>query len=235
MGRQRQRQRQRRESLRQQSTPATKRTAAKKARPEGGMSWVTIASLVVIAGAAAALVLFGLRGAASSGNPGNPMTPGNVAQLAPSVDGVQCNAGEQLQYHIHQHIMLYSHGKYVALPSSIGMPGGELSASCYYWIHVHLLTPNIIHVESPSKKIYNLGNFFDIWKATESSTTPQRNWYLTQLTAASRRREVTAYYNGKLWRGSFRSIPLTDHAVITVEIGKPVVPPKPFSNWQGLS
>jgi hypothetical protein len=56
---------------------------------------------------------------------------------------------------------------------------------------------------------------------------------LRKLRAAAARGQVTAFYNGKPWRGSYRSIPLRSHAVITVEIGKPIVKPKLNVNWYG--
>jgi hypothetical protein len=159
---------------------------------------------------------------------------GKAHALAPAVDGVQCNASEILAYHIHQHLALYDHGKQVPLPSSIGIPGTENNPTCFYWIHVHALYPNIIHVESPLQKTFNLGIFFDIWKATRNDAVPPGDSYVTKLQAAAAKGQVEAFVNGKAWHGSYRSIPLTAHAVITLEIGKPVVPPQPFTGWNGL-
>jgi hypothetical protein len=158
---------------------------------------------------------------------------GSSQNLARPVDGIQCGVAEALVYHIHQHLALYDHGKQLPLPSSIGIPGSEQNATCFYWLHVHALYPNIIHVESPSQKIYTLGNFFDIWQATQSSAIPPGDGYVRRLRAAARG-EVRVYYNGQLWNGGYRSIPLTAHAVITVELGRPFVPPQPFTNWGGL-
>jgi hypothetical protein len=127
---------------------------------------------------------------------------------------------EQLVYHIHQHLTLYDHGKAVTVPWGIGMPGGEMAARCFYWIHVHDLDPGMIHVESPNYHLFHLGNFFDIWKATASDAVPAGDAFGKMLAA-------------KPWHGSYRTVPLTDHAVITLEIGKPVIPPAPFAGWHG--
>jgi hypothetical protein len=154
--------------------------------------------------------------------------------IAKTVDGVECAAMEQVAYHIHQHLALYENGKPVPVPADIGIPGGEQSARCFYWIHVHSFTPGIIHVESPVSKVFELGAFFDIWAATQSSALPPGDSYVSRLNAASAHGQVTALYNGKKWNGSYRSIPLTGHAVIAVEIGSPVVRPKPFTSWAGL-
>lgn len=111
-------------------------------------------------------------------------------------------------------------------------PGGAKSPLCFYWIHVHPFTPNIIHVESPIHKTFTLGNFFDIWKATNSDASPPGDTYLRNLDAAGI--NVTAFVNGKRWTAGYRSIPLQEHEVITIEIDKPVVPPRPFTAWTGL-
>lgn len=195
--------------------------------PKRGVGRGTIALGVVVV----VLVLGGLAYAATRQTPSPAATPTAVAGPAP-VDGIQCGDMEQLNYHIHQHLALYKNGKPVPVPSEIGIPGGENFAQCFYWIHVHASTPGIIHVESPIKKVFTLGNFFDIWKATAADAQPPGDAYVKQLRAHPS--EVTAFLNGKRWSGSYRSIPLKSHAVITVEIGTPVVPPRPFHNWNGL-
>jgi hypothetical protein len=58
--------------------------------------------------------------------------------------------------------------------------------------------------------------------------------FVLRLQAAARSGNVHAFLNGKPWHGSYRTIPLKEHGVITVEIGKPVVAPKPFTAWNGL-
>lgn len=200
-----------------------------------GMGTIAIGVAVVLL-VVAALVYEGTHQTAGAPPTATPLmgTPPPSSSLAPAVDGIQCNAGENLVYHIHQHLALYDHGKQVQVPSEIGIPGGELNPTCFYWIHVHEATPNIIHVESPIHKTFDMGNFFDIWKATRDTTIPPGDAYVTKLAAAAAPGQVTAFYNGKRWSGGYRSIPLTAHAVITVEIGTPVVPPKPFTNWNGL-
>jgi hypothetical protein len=151
---------------------------------------------------------------------------------AKPIDSIQCLGNEQLVYHIHQHLELYDHGKSVAVPALIGIPNNGVEASCYFWIHVHPGNPTgIIHVESPIKKTFTLGNFFDIWKKTSSSTYPRNSTFPQHLQAA---KQVTAFYNGKRWTRGYRSIPLTEHANIAVEIGTPVVQPKPFNDWSAV-
>ncbi|GAC1442749.1 MAG: hypothetical protein NVSMB52_00280 [Chloroflexota bacterium] len=185
-----------------------------------------MAVLIVIG----ALVYAGTQNSKSS----SPATvvPATAPKGAPRpVAGIQCGTLEQLAYHIHQHLTLYDNGKNIPMPTEIGIPGGEGSAACFYWIHTHTSTAGIIHVESPIKKTFTLGNFLDVWKATSGGTVPPGNAYINKLQTSPG--SVSAFYNGHLWTKGFRRIPLTAHAVITLEVGKPVVPPRPFSNWNG--
>ncbi len=227
MGRQQQRKRQQR---RQQARQQTREQARNPGGSHRRTGWI-IAGVILLL-----LIVGGLAYAAthskSQASGTTPTAAPTSQSLAPAVDGIQCGAMEALAYHIHQHIALYDHGKYVPLPYGIGMPGGAATPVCFYWIHVHPQTPNIIHVESPIHKTFNLGDFFDIWKATKSGTTPPGDAYVKHLEAAGS--SVTAFIDGKRWTRDYRTIPLKEHEVITIEIGKPIVPPRPFKAWNGL-
>ncbi len=197
------------------------------------LTGATVVLLVV-----AALLFFGARAlqiATSRSGPHHDIIASNgVALGGQPIDGIACGSLEQLAYHIHQHLTLYRNGQPVPVPSEIGIPGRENNAQCFYWIHVHNFTPDMIHVESPVRKTFHLGNFFDIWHATRNDAAPTGDQYVQELVAAARHHEVTVFLNGKRWRGSYRTVPLRDHGVITVEVGKPIVPPRPFSNWSSV-
>jgi hypothetical protein len=180
---------------------------------------------------------------ASASKPSSPATDPLKAPVLAStqgqangqpVNGIACQTGEQLASHIHAHLAVYSNGALRAVPRGIGItpPTKEqnsptegpfiASGSCFYWLHTHT-QDGIVHIESPTPKTYNLGNFFDIWGQPLSST---------QVSTALG--NVTAYVNGKQYKGDPRSIPLTAHAVIQLDVGSPTVPPKPFSFPKGL-
>jgi hypothetical protein len=206
-----------------------------------------IAAVVAVVLIALAVIGFGvLHGFSSSASPtATPVAtattlstaaPAALTSIKPGqpVDGIQCNSSEALVYHIHQHLTLYDHGVKRPVPAEIGIPGTEFSSSaCFYWIHVHQATPNIIHVESPLKTTFTLGDFLDIWTVTRGTTIPPGNAYVRKL-AAAKEGQVTVFLNGKRWRRGYRTVPLQEHNVITVEIGKPVIKPRPFTNWQSL-
>jgi hypothetical protein len=172
-------------------------------------------------------------GAQNPGPEGIPLEPG--PQLAPAssttpgttVDGIQCAPVEQLVYHIHVHLQVYVNGQPRTLPAAIGLigpvhentPYGPFygATQCYYWLHTHT-TDGIIHIESPTKRVYTLGNFFDEWRQP-----------LSRNQVAGEQGKVTAFLNGKPWTQDPRTIPLIPHASIDLDVGTPTVPPKVIS------
>jgi hypothetical protein len=158
---------------------------------------------------------------------GPQLAPASSTAPGTPVDGIQCAPVEQLVYHIHVHLQVYVDGQPRELPPAIGLVGpvAEQTANgpfygargCYYWLHVHV-GDGVIHVESPSARIYTLGNFFDEWRQPLSSTQ-----------VASAAGPVTAFVDGRRWTKSPRDIPLVPHAVIQLDVGTPIVP------FQGVS
>jgi hypothetical protein len=158
------------------------------------------------------------------------LAPAGTTQTG-TVDGISCGPTEQLAYHIHAHLAVYVHGKLRALPAGIGIPGSQAEntpqgpvaagGQCIYWLHTHA-ADGIIHVESPTERLYTLGNFFDEWHQPLSSTQ-----------VAGAKGKLAAIVNGKPWNASPRDIPLTPHAVIQLNVGSPSVPFQSMS-WAGL-
>jgi hypothetical protein len=138
------------------------------------------------------------------------------------VDGISCGATEQLLYHIHIHLAVFKDGLLYTLPAGVGIPGSSVEQTqygpvatgghCYYWLHTHT-TDGVIHVESPDKRIYSLGNFFDVWHQA-----------LTDTRVAGLTGKITAFVNGTPWTKSPRAIPLLPHADVQLEIGEPIPP-----------
>ncbi|MBV9416494.1 MAG: hypothetical protein JO363_16040 [Solirubrobacterales bacterium] len=158
---------------------------------------------------------------------GPPLAPASSTTPGTPVDGVQCAPIEQLVYHIHSHLLVYADGQPRELPAAIGLLGPvaqETTAGpfygaqqCYYWLHTHT-SDGIIHIESPSKRVYTLGNFFDEWRQPLSATQ-----------VASVQGKVTAFLNGKRWTRDPRVIPLLPHGLIQLDVGSPIVAPQPIS------
>ncbi len=177
--------------------------------------------------------------------PGGPLGPEGVpiphaaplAGIASSahgqrVDGIRCLSNEQTLFHIHAHLTIFVNGVARQVPAGIGIPGASgqntpqglfiSSGNCFYWLHTHA-ADGIIHIESPVHRVYTLGNFFDEWG---QSLGPAR--------VGPARGRVTAIYNGQLYRGNPRNIPLTAHAQIQLEVGTPLVGPESITWPSGL-
>jgi hypothetical protein len=158
---------------------------------------------------------------------GPELAPASTTQTA-TVDGIRCGATEQLAYHIHAHLAVFVSGRLYALPAGIGIPGssaqqtsqGPVAAGgqCIYWLHTHT-SDGVIHIESPTQRLYTLGNFFDEWHQP-----------LTASQVGTVHGKITAFVDGHLWKKSLRDIPLLPHALIQLNIGQPA-PPQLTINW----
>jgi hypothetical protein len=149
-----------------------------------------------------------------------------------TVDGISCDRGEQVAFHIHAHLTVFVNGAARQVPAAVGIPGAQAentpsgpfiaSGTCFYWLHTHA-PDGIIHIESPVQRTYTLGNFFDIWGQP-----------LGPDQAGPARGPVTALYNGQVYRGNPRNIPLDKHAQIQLEVGKPLISPASITFPNGL-
>jgi hypothetical protein len=156
----------------------------------------------------------------------------NVA-TGQSIDGVQCQDGEQTVTHVHTHLTIFVDGKARVIPYGIGIPGFQAVAtpqgpfvetgSCFYWLHTHA-DDGIIHIESPSlTTTFHLGQFFAEWGESLSSS---------QVGSATGK--VTAFFDGRLYTGDPANLPLGHHYQIQLDVGTPIVAPVNITNWGGL-
>jgi hypothetical protein len=182
-----------------------------------------------------------LRPAPSPGptGPEGAPVPGAAALAGPAatttgqrIDGIGCQTSEQTLFHIHAHLTIFVNGSPRQVPAAIGIPGARAqqtpqgpfigSGTCFYWLHTHA-ADGIVHIESPVQRAYTLGEFFDEWG--QPLGTGQ---------VGPARGQVTAIYNGKAYQGNPRDIPLTAHAQIQLEVGKPLVAPVTITWPSGL-
>jgi len=120
-------------------------------------------------------------------------------------------------YHVHAALTLFHNGKSVVVPPQIGF---AYSHDCLYWVHTHNPSYGIIHIESPSKIIPTLGNFFQIW-GVPLSTRRVWNWNVAPG-------QLEVFVDQKPYLGNPAQISLHPHTDITIEVGKPFVPPPKF-------
>ena len=161
-----------------------------------------------------------------------PLASTATAATGTDVDGIGCQSGEQTVFHIHAHLIVFVNGSPRLIPAGIGVPGAQAqstaqglfvsSGTCFYWLHTHA-ADGIIHIESPIRRAYTLGDFFDEWG---QPLGPH------QLGPATGR--VVAIYNGQRYAGNPRGIPLNPHAQIQLEIGTPLVAPETITFPRGL-
>ena len=137
-------------------------------------------------------------------------TPVSTGQ---TVDGIQCNTSEQLIFHIHAHLTIFVNGAARQVPQEIGFDDN----TCLHWLHTHA-PDGIIHIESPQRRTFTLGNFFDVWGQP-----------LGPNLAGPAHGKVTAFYNGALYHGDPRNIPLNAHAQIQLDVGTPLIAPEKIS------
>jgi hypothetical protein len=179
-----------------------------------------------------------LRAAPSPGSPGPengipvpsaaPLATAAASASGQTVDGIKCQTSEQTIFHIHAHLTIFVNGAPRQVPAAIGIPGAQAqntaqgpyigNGTCFYWLHTHA-ADGVIHIESPVQRTYTLGNFFDEWGQP-----------LGPSQAGPASGHVTVIYNGQVYQGNPRNVPLTAHAQIQLEVGTPLIAPESI-NW----
>jgi hypothetical protein len=182
-------------------------------------------------GAAALAVSFwpeAKAGAAASQDSSSPsvLAPARAQSGAP-VDGIQAGSMEQLAFHIHVHLSVYVDGKQKAVPYGIGIiPPYQMTTDDsghpfveggkgIYWLHTHDAS-GVIHLEAPAQVSFTLGEFFDMWGQP-----------LTAEQVGPAHGPLTVFVNGRPQTRDPRSIPLTAHDVIQLDVGTMV----PFHSY----
>ena len=140
-----------------------------------------------------------------------------------AVDGIGCESHEHALFHVHAHLTIFVNGAQRQVPAGIGIPGANEAQSpqgphinsgkCFYWLHTHA-PDGIIHIESPVRRGFTLGDFFDEWGQP-----------LGPDQAGPAKGHVTVLYDGKVYQGNPRAIPLAGQAQIQLEVGTPLVAP----------
>lgn len=91
------------------------------------------------------------------------LTYGQKTTIPKSIDGVECNTVEHLAFHNHTKLLINIDNKPYKIPPMIGIIPGD----CIFWLHTHD-DSGFIHIESPIKQTFHLGQFFQIWNTFEN-------------------------------------------------------------------
>jgi hypothetical protein len=156
------------------------------------------------------------------------------------VAGIPCDALQHSQVHYHAALQIVYQGVVTPIPAGIGITGGETTPSCFYWLHVHGASENVIHIESPANQTFTLGDFFKVWNAWQvaagGSSVPFDATHVATFTLTAGQKLVV-YVDANDGKGSQpytgdpKKIVLQNHKVITLEITPPAVTPPPTFTW----
>jgi hypothetical protein len=119
--------------------------------------------------------------------------------------------------HTHEHLDLYLNGTHVAVPAGIGI-GIDPSRRFFSPLHTHDRT-GILHVESPTRTAYTLGQFFAVWGVRLSARC-------IGSYCAGGGRTLQAFVDGKRLAGNPAQIPLRRHEEIVLAFGTRTKRPK---------
>jgi hypothetical protein len=148
------------------------------------------------------------------------------AQTTPqgeTVGGISCDAQEGQRIHIHQHLVIFDHGKQVDIPRNVGQPTMK---RCIYWLHTH--TPDgVIHIEAPADRSFTLNDFFLVWGQPLGKT-------IAATAHAAKGEQMKVWVDDKPFTGDPRTIALKPHTDIVIEVGPPFVTPPKFTAWGTL-
>ena len=78
--------------------------------------------------------------------------------------GIECDSEEHFNFHIHTKLIIMMDNQIYPIPTNIGI----IPEKCIYWLHTHD-NSGIIHIESPTKRNFTLGQFLQIWKLFDNS------------------------------------------------------------------
>lgn len=111
--------------------------------------------------------------------------------------------GERLAEHVHTHLTVLDGDTPVTVPANVGHSDRERFAA---QLHTHD-TSGILHVESPTRETFTLGQFFDEWGV------PLSAWRVGGL-----RGELTVWVDGRRFLGDPRAIALTNRREIVLAV-----------------
>ena len=142
---------------------------------------------------------------------GAPPWDNSSAVLADRLSQLKLDAlgQEGTVLHIHQHLDVYVNGKKVTVPALIGI---DTAGQFLTQLRTHDAT-GIMHVESPTKRTFVLGQFFGEWGVK-----------LTKTCISTYCGDLHWWVNGKKMTGNPAQLALKPHQEIVIAFGKPPFP-----------
>ncbi|HEX4701939.1 MAG TPA: hypothetical protein VH352_07415 [Pseudonocardiaceae bacterium] len=153
-----------------------------------------------------------------------PPTAATTSQAAPAIHDITCDPADHGNVPTAVHLAVLVNGQARDIRPDIGFAdalvtypaSGPLvtAADCFYWLHTGR-ADGVIHADPPptARRTFTLGDFFDIWRQP-----------LGTEAVGSDEGLVTSYVNGHRYTGNPRTIPLTEHATIQLDVGADIPP-----------
>jgi hypothetical protein len=161
-------------------------------RPQRRASALVALALVgLLTGCSAPGAPFGADGSSSTPPWPRPTDLEHRAEAA----GLRNVWGERLAEHVHTHLSITDGDTPVVVPGNVGHSAPERFAA---QLHTHD-TSGILHVESPTRQTFTLGQFFDEWGVS-----------LGPSHVGGLHGDLTIWVDGHRWYGNPRSIELRD-------------------------
>lgn len=194
-------------------------TAGRRAGRRAGALVVPVVLLALVTGCAGPVGAAGPVG--DTGSLGTRDTawpaPTDLQERADAA-GLRNVWGEPLAEHVHTHLTILDGDTPVTVPGDIGHSDRHRFAA---QLHTHD-TSGIVHVESPTRQAFTLGQFFDEWGVRLDA------WHVGDL-----RGSLTVWVDGRRTIGDPRSIELTDRRQVVLAVttvGEVPRQPDPF-DW----
>jgi hypothetical protein len=134
---------------------------------------------------------------------------------------IPCDQLEHTAVHYHAAVQIFEGGNEVLIPADVGRPG-----FCYYWIHMHASSPDVIHIEAPDRRSFTLGDFFDVWAASSKQPVRLDSRHVGTITLTAGQ-TLVVFVDGHRYSADPAGIALLPHTVIQLEITPPTLDPPP--------
>lgn len=186
------------------------------------LSWSigAIVIVIVVAGITSVLVL-NAKSAVTSGTSSSTSAPTTArgAKSAPpwnapndptaraKIAGLTMLSTEGTVEHLHSHLSVNVNGHAITVPAFLGV---DEDANAISPLHTHDAT-GILHVESPVKATFTLGQLFTEWNVALDAT---RIGSYTDGGGST----ITTFVDGKKFTGNPASLPLVDHEDIDIVV-----------------
>ena len=186
---------------------------------------VVAAVVVILAGVVTAVVLVNRSqtttgGTAAGRDSAPPWSVPSDTQAAVKKAGLPMLATEGTVLHIHIHLDVLANGQAVSVPADIGI---DEQAQQISPLHTHDTT-GIVHIESPTKRTFTLGQFFTEWQVSLGAD------HIGGLKAGGDK-QFHAYVNGSERAGSPADIVLHAHDEIALVYGTSAQQANPPSKY----